>query len=107
MNKLDFSVSLRRKGLDSTAIRKRMVESGFEESEIQYYLKRSDEIFLNQIIKKNSSNSPNKFWNSLKYIGLAISLLLLLAVLLGYVQIGFLWLFALWGLVGISSTKRK
>ena len=50
MDKLDYSISLREKGIASNDIKKKMKEKGFEEPEIQYYLKKSDEIFLNKLI---------------------------------------------------------
>jgi len=40
MNKLDYCIALREKGLVSDDIKKKMKENGFEESEIQYYLKK-------------------------------------------------------------------
>ena len=50
MNKLDYCISLREKGLDSIEIKKRLKAEGMEESQIQYYFKKSDNIFLNQLI---------------------------------------------------------
>ncbi len=106
MNKLDYCVSLRAKGLGSEDMKKKMKEKGFEESEMQYYLKKSDEIFLNQSIHYKRLKSKGENRNSLNMIGLGLSLLLLIGVLLGYVRIGLLGLCIVWGLVGFSSYKR-
>lgn len=106
MNKLDFCVSLRAKGLGSEEMKKKMKEKGFEESEMQYYLKKSDDIFLNQSVHYKGLKSKGKKKNNLKMIGLGLSLILLMGAMLGYVRIGLLGLFIVWGLVGYSSYKR-
>ncbi|SNZ00362.1 hypothetical protein [Flagellimonas pacifica] len=106
MNKLDYSVSLRAKGLGSEDIKKKMEEKGFEDSEIQYYLKKSDEIFLNQSIHYKGLKPKGKSKNIIKTIALAFSFILLISVLLGYVKIGLLGLVILWGIVGFSTSKR-
>ncbi len=106
MNKLDYSVSLRAKGLRSEDIKKKMEEKGFDESEIQYYLKKSDEIFLNQSIHYKGFKPKGKGNKHLKMIALGLSLLLLISVLLGYARMGLLGLFIVWGLVGYSSYRR-
>lgn len=105
MNKLDFSISLREKGLDSVAIKKKMKENGFEDSEIQYYFKKSDEIFLNQYIRYKASKSEKSNRN-LKMMTLLLSLLLLSGVFFGYVSIGLIGLFIMWTLVGYSSYRK-
>lgn len=106
MNKLDYSLSLREKGFDSNDIKKKMIEKGFEESEIQYYLKKSDEIFLNQLIRKNKTSKSNgKLGRGIKMILLGLSFMLLISALLGYVRIGLIGLFILWSLVGFSSYR--
>ena len=106
MNKLDYSISLRAKGLGSEDIKKKMEEKGFADSEIQYYLKKSDEIFLNQSIRYKGLKSKGTNKNTLKMISLALTLLLLLSVLFGFVKIGLLGLVILWGIVGFI-TRRK
>lgn len=106
MNKLDFSVSLREKGFDSNDIKKKMKEKGFDESEIQHYLKRSDEVFLNQLIRKNTtSKSKGKLGKGVKMTLLALSLMLLLAAFLGYATIGLTGIFIIWSVVGITSYR--
>ena len=106
MNKLDFSVSLREKGYDSNEIKEKMKAQGFDASEIPYYLKRSDEIFLNQLIQKNTtSKSKGKLGKGMKMILLVLSLLLLLAAFLGYARVGLIGLFIIWSIVGISSYR--
>ncbi len=102
MNKLDFSISLREKGLDSGDIKKKMKENGFKDSEIQYFLKKSDEIFLNQYIQYKTSKSK-KNNRSIKMIALVLSLILLTGVFFGYATIGLIGLFFIWTLVGYSS----
>ncbi|MGW9685086.1 hypothetical protein [Flagellimonas sp. 2504JD1-5] len=106
MNKLDYSISLRAKGLGSEEIKKRMEEKGFADSEIQYYLKKSDEIFLNQSIHYKGLKSKGSNKNTLNMISLALTLLLLLSVFFGYVKIGLLGLIILWSIVGFV-TRRK
>ncbi|REE27177.1 hypothetical protein [Winogradskyella pacifica] len=106
MNKLDFSISLREKGLDSKDIKKEMKESGFDDSEIQYYLKKSDEIFLDQSYRYNRYKSKGKNKNTLKMLILIISLILLTGVLLGYATIGLIGLFILWSLIGYGSFRN-
>ncbi|MEM1337546.1 MAG: hypothetical protein AAGF96_07340 [Bacteroidota bacterium] len=106
MNKLDYSVSLRAKGLASEDIKIKMKENGFEDSEIQYYLKKSDEIFLNQSIHYKGLRPKGKNKNSMKMIALGLSLILLVGVFFGYAKIGLLGLFIVWSLVGYGSYKR-
>ena len=99
-------MSLRAKGLSSGDIKKKMEEKGFEDYEIQYYLKKSDEIFLNQSIHYKGLKPKGKSKNILKMIALGFSFMLLVSVLLGYVKIGLLGLFILWSIVGLSTYKR-
>lgn len=89
MNKLDFSILLRVKGLDIVDIKKKMKEKGFEDSEIQYYLK----IFLNQSIHYKGLKSKGKNKNGIKMIALALSLVLLVGVFFGFATIGLVGLF--------------
>lgn len=105
MNKLDFSISLREKGLSSKDIKKEMKERGFDDSEIQYYLKKSDEIFLNQSYRYDRYKSKGKNNGKLKMFTLIISLVLLTGVFLGYATIGFIGLFILWSIIGYGSFK--
>ncbi len=51
MNLLDYSVSLRKRGLSKDEITNKLVEKGVNQSDIDYYLKKSDEVFLNSMIK--------------------------------------------------------
>ena len=106
MNKLDYSISLREKGLASDDIKKKMKEKGFEESQIQYYLKKSDEIFLNQSIYNKRSRTNGKTRNGMKMMGLILSLILLSSVFFGYAKIGLLGLFIVWSLIGYSSYRK-
>ncbi|WP_179333191.1 hypothetical protein [Winogradskyella costae] len=105
MNKLDFSISLRERGLDSKDIKKEMKERGFDDSEIQYYLKKSDEIFLNQSYHYDRYKSKGKTNGTLKMFTLIISLALLTGVFLGYATIGLIGLFIMWSLIGYGSFK--
>lgn len=106
MNKLDFSILLRVKGLDTVDIKKKMKEKEFEDSEIQYYLKRSDEIFLNQSIHYKGLKSKGKNKNGIKMIALALILVLLVGVFFGFATIGLVGLFIIWSLVRSSSYRR-
>ena len=83
-----------------------MKEKGFEESEIQYYLKKSDEIFLNQLIHNKKSKSDGKLNNVIKMIALALSFVLLISALYGYTTIGLIGLFFVWSLVKFSSYRK-
>lgn len=83
-----------------------MKEKGFEDSEIQYYLKKSDEIFLNQSINYKGLKPKGKSKNVIRTIALALTFLLLLSVLLGYAKIGILGLVILWSMVSFSTYKR-
>jgi hypothetical protein len=109
MNKLNYSISLREKGFASNEMKKKMREKGFEDSEILYYLKRSDEIYLNQLIRDNkTSQSKGKLSKGIKIIIiiiLALSLMLLISAFLGYATIGIFGLFIIWSLVGFSSYR--
>ena len=52
MNKLDYSVSLRAKGLVTEEIKEKMKEKGFDDSEITYYLKKSaDSLLINAFLR--------------------------------------------------------
>lgn len=104
MNKLDYSISLREKGFGSNEIKKRLKEKGLEESQIQYYLKKSDEIFLNQLI--HNKKSTGKTLKGIKIIALLLSLLLLFSVFFGYARIGLLGLFIIWSVIGYSSFRK-
>jgi hypothetical protein len=106
MNKLDYSISLREKGLVSNDIKQKMKEKGFDESEIQYYFKKSDDFFLNQLINNKKSKSKGKPNNSIKMIALTLSLTLLISAFFGYVKIGLLGLFIIWSIVGYGSYKK-
>ena len=77
-----------------------MKEKGFDDTEIQYYLKKSDEIFINQSINYRRSKPGGKYKSGLKMIALVLSLILLISVFFGYATIGFLGIFIIWILVG-------
>ena len=83
-----------------------MEEQGFEDAEIQYYLKKSDEIFLNQSINYKGLKPKGKSKNVIKTIALVFSFILLISVFLGYVKIGVLGLVILWSMVSFSTYKR-
>ncbi len=106
MNKLDYSISLRAKGLSKDEIIKDMTANGFDESEIKYYIKKSDEIHLNQLLSKKQLKSQTKSYRVIKIIALIVSLFLLIAVFYGYATIGLIGLFILWNLVKFSSFRR-
>ena len=106
MNKLDYSISLREKGLASDDIKKKMKEKGFEESEIQHYLKKSDEIFLNQLVINKKSKSKRKLNNGIKMIALTLTCIFLVAAFYGYVSIGLLGLFIIWSFIRYGSYRR-
>ncbi len=100
MDKLEYSISLRKKGLISDEIKKKMKEKGFDDAEVQYYLKRSDEIFINQSINYKRSKSGGKYKSGLKMIALVLSLILLIGVFFGYATMGLLGIFIIWVLGG-------
>ena len=106
MNKLEYSISLREKRFASNDIKKKMKEKGFEGSEIQYCLKKSDEIFLNKLNRNNTTSKPKgKLSKSIKMTLLALSLMLLVSAFLGYARIGIIGLFIIWSLVGLNSYR--
>lgn len=106
MNKLDYSVSLRKKGLSSEEIKKKLKEKDFEEAQIQYYLKKSDEIFLSQSFHNNRSKNNGKTRSGMRMLALVLSLILLASVFFGYARIGLLGLFFVWSLIGFSSYRK-
>jgi len=106
MNKLDYSISLRAKKLSRTEIIEEMNKNGFDESEISYYLKKSDDIYLNQLLNNKQSKSISKSSRVFKTVVLIITLLLLLAVFYGYARIGLVGLFIFWGLVKFGSYNK-
>ena len=83
-----------------------MGANGFDESEIKYYLKKSDEIHLNQLLNNKLSKSQTKFTRAFKTVVLIISLFLLLVVFYGHATIGPIGLFLFWSLVKFSSYGR-
>ncbi|MCK8521052.1 hypothetical protein M0D21_05715 [Aquimarina sp. D1M17] len=107
MNKLDFSISLRAKGLSKQEIIKEMVANEFDESDIKYYLKKSDEIYLNQLLNNKRTKDPIKPKRTLKSIALILSLVLLIGVFYGYLSIGLIGLFILWSLVKFGTYRRS
>lgn len=70
-----------------------MGANGFDESEIKYYLKKSDEIHLNQLLNNKLSESQTKFTRVFKTVILIINLFLLLVVFYGHATIGLIGLF--------------
>lgn len=106
MNKLDFSISLREKDLGKNAMINEMEENGFDQSEIDFYLKKSDEIYLNQLLNNKQSTKPTKSSRTFKSITLLISLVLLAGVFFGYASIGLIGLFIFWSLVKFGSYRR-
>jgi hypothetical protein len=106
MNKLDYSIALREKGLSSNDIKKEMKAKGFEDSEISYYLEKSDDIFLDELTNNKKSRSKDKLNNNFKMIALALSFILLIGALLGYVSIGLVGLSIVWSLVRYSSFRN-
>lgn len=106
MNKLNFSISLRERGLAKNEMIREMKQNGFELSEIDYYLKKSDEIHLNHLLKNKKASGNTKSSRTFKSLILLMTLLLLAAVFFGYVSIGLLGLFILWGLVKFGSFRK-
>lgn len=102
-NKLDYSISLRNEGLSTNEITSKLLENGFSESQIEYYLKRSDEIFLSKSIHYKSQKSKKTSKRGLKTLVLILSLVLLSLVFFGYYGIGLLGLILFWTLIRYSS----
>lgn len=98
MSQLNDIVSLRKKGLSSSEIRTKLEEDGVEESQIQYYLQKSDERFLNEMTrpKKTETASTNNTNKVLKIITLILCLLLLVSIFFGYITTGLLGLLIIW-----------
>jgi len=107
INKIDYCVSLRERGVASNEIKKMLKNQGLDPSQIQYYIKKSDDIFLDRLIKNKNSRDEGKTKNRIKTTILILSLLLLLSVFLGYMQMGLIGLFIVWSLIGYSSLSKK
>ncbi|WP_435579083.1 hypothetical protein [Gilvibacter sp.] len=105
-DKLDYSVSLRMQGLGSSEIRAKMEQEGFSEAQIEYYLKKSDEVFLSESINYRRNRAKRGPKRGLKTFALFTSLGMLLLVFYGYYGIGLLGLFFCWTLVRYSSFNR-
>ncbi|OIQ30952.1 MAG: hypothetical protein BM564_01710 [Bacteroidetes bacterium MedPE-SWsnd-G2] len=103
MNKLDYSVSLRAKGLSKADIITEMTAQGFDDSEIKYYLKKSDEIYLNQLLNTKPSKTQKTSIRGVKTFVLIAGLLLLIAAFYGYIGIGLLGLCLCWSLIKFGS----
>ncbi len=106
MNKLDFSISLREKGLGKNEMIREMEKNGFDQGEMDFYLKKSDEIYLNQLLNNKQSVGSEKSSRTIKSIALFLSLVLLVGVLLGNVSVGLIGLFVLWSLVKFGLYRR-
>ncbi|SHH33725.1 hypothetical protein SAMN05444148_1776 [Winogradskyella jejuensis] len=85
---------------------KEMNVNGFDASEIKYYLKKSDEVYINQLLANKESRNLTKTNRTFKSVVLVISLLLLVSVFFGYASIGLIGLFILWSLVKFGSYRR-
>ena len=83
-----------------------MKANGFDESDIEFYLKKSDEIYINQLLNNKPSKLKKKSNRFFKTAVLIISLLLLVAVFYGYARIGLIGLFVFWSLVKFGSYRR-
>lgn len=106
MNNLDYSISLRSKGLSKNEIKNKLFEKGLDETQIDFYLKKSDEIFLNQTLENKKYDNNKKSKSGLKIFILLLSLFLLFLVFFGYAKLGLIWLFILWSLIGYSSFRK-
>jgi hypothetical protein len=106
VNKLDFSLSLRAKGLSKKEIIEQMDANGFDGTEIKYYLKKSDEIYLNQLLNNKQSNESTKSNRTFKSLALIVSLILLVGVFYGYASLGIIGLFILWDLLKYGSYRK-
>ena len=106
-DKLDWSISLRLEGLTSSEIKEKMKENNFSDSQIEYYLKKSDEIFLSESIRYRSRKSKKRSKRGIKMFTLVACLGLLALVFYGYYGIGLLGLLFLWTLIRYSSFDRN
>lgn len=106
MNNLDYSIFLRTKGFSKSEIKEKLFEKGLNEKQVEYYLKKSDEVFLNQTLVNKRYKPDGKTKSSLKIVVLLLSLFLLVIVFFGYARLGLIWLFILWSIIGYSSFRR-
>ena len=83
-----------------------MVKYGIAESEIHYYLKQSDEVFLNQLLNNKKHKKTKKRNRILKTALLILALIFLTIVLYGYITIGIIGLLILWRLLKLTSYRR-
>ena len=106
MNHLDYSVSLRVKGFSKNEIKQKLFEKGLDEAQVDYYLKKSDEIFLNGTHSNTKKDHSKTNTYILKIIILALSLFLLCLIFFGYLRVGLIWLLLLWIIISFSALRR-
>lgn len=83
-----------------------MNANGFDENDIKYYLKKSDDIYLNQLLSNKKTEEPTKSNRTLKFITLILCLVLLVGIFYGYLSVGLIGLFILWHLIKSGSYRR-
>lgn len=105
LDKLQYSVSLREKGLSKNEIIQDMKKIGFTESEIEFYVTKSDELHLNQLINNKPSKPQEKSNRILKTVCLILSLILLIAMFYGYFSVGLIGLILLLSLIRFASFR--
>ncbi|NRB59290.1 MAG: hypothetical protein HRU50_05025 [Winogradskyella sp.] len=107
MNLLDYCVSLRHQGLNKNEIKAKLKEKDVDSIQIEHYLKKSDEIYLNQLVNnKQKQKSKTTLDRNIKTVLLILSLLLLVVAFYGYATIGLIGLFAIWSIVDYGSYRK-
>lgn len=110
MDKLDYCLSLRIKGLYSSEIKRRCLKKGFDESEIENLLKVSDDLFLNQSYQRKENKFKRRFSKVVKTFILVLNLWLLIGIFFGYAYTGIIGLIIIWVLIsmfGAFSSRTR
>jgi hypothetical protein len=107
MTKLEYCISLRKKGLTSDEIFDRMLKEGFEEQEILDMIGKADKVILNQRYINEDNPKKRKLKNTLKLIILILSLFILIGAFLGYIQIGYILLVIFAGFLTRLKFSRR
>lgn len=94
---LEYCISLREKGYNSSRIYQRLQDINLTDLEIKSLLRESDEIFLDRLKYSRKLEKKKSSRSIFTMLALFLILTLLVAVFLGYIKIGLLILLLIWG----------
>lgn len=103
---LEYCITSRRKGLDSAQIEKHLDEKSLPPHELAFFLKESDKIYLAELRDYRAVKTNRKGYAK-RIIILTISLVVLIAVFLGYARVGIITLLILWSYLGSQKLVRS